>query len=183
MVKSFYRLRKQKGDNPMENMGKVKKVCSFCVSDWHFITMITPYINQKIKAKEKILLYTSQNYTQLIETFLPKLMIDSEKKKQIENLNWHESNVKQYSEIVEVLEQILDKDVTFIVKGNNSYIENVNNLINKWTKCNESKNITIVNCYEVGEFNQNIKQILKAHDKILNTSGEKEISEVFEGVS
>ena len=167
----------------MKNIGNVKKVCSFCVSDWHFITMITPYINQKVKTNEKILLYTSQNYTQLIKTFLPKLMIDNEKKQKIENLNWHESNIEQYSEIESTLNSIQENEITFIIKGDNLYIGNVNKLINQWLKENTSKRITIVNCFEVGEFNQNIKQILKSHDKILNTSGEKEIADVFEGVS
>ena len=31
------------------------------------------------------------------------------------------------------------------------------------------------------EFNNNIVKILDAHDKVFNTSGEREISEVFEG--
>ena len=69
----------------MKKTSNVKRICSFCVSDWHFITMITPYINKKIKTKEKLLLYTSQNYSQLIRTFLPKLMIENKQKKQIEN--------------------------------------------------------------------------------------------------
>ena len=39
----------------------------------------------------------------------------------------------------------------------------------------------LINCYEVSEFNFNMQDILHNHDKILNTSGEKEIHEVFEG--
>ena len=53
-----------------------------------------------------------------------------------------------------------------------------------WYK-NENKyqevNIKIIDCYEVGEFNLNLQEILHKHDKILNTSGEKEICDVFEG--
>ena len=41
--------------------------------------------------------------------------------------------------------------------------------------------ITIINCYEVMQFNNNVKEILDKHDKILNTSGEMEIEKVFEG--
>ena len=33
----------------------------------------------------------------------------------------------------------------------------------------------------MSEFNINMQEILHNHDKILNTSGEKEINEVFEG--
>ena len=43
------------------------------------------------------------------------------------------------------------------------------------------ENLKIINCYEVTEFNNDIVNILDDHDKILNTSGEKEIAEVFDG--
>lgn len=167
----------------MKMMGKVKRVCSFCVSDWHFITMITPYINQKIKNKEKILIYSSQNYSLLIRTFLPKLMIENEKKQKIADLNWNESKIRKSSQIVDDIENAKEQEITVIVKGDNSYINKLNTCIDKYSKENANKKITVVNCFEMGEFNQNMGEILKSHDKILNTSGEKEISDVFEGVS
>ena len=40
-------------------------------------------------------------------------------------------------------------------------------------------NITIINCYEIVEFNGSIVEILDQHDKILNTSGEREINDIF----
>ena len=167
----------------MKKTSNVKRICSFCVSDWHFITMITPYINKKIKTKEKLLLYTSQNYSQLIRTFLPKLMIENKQKKQIENLNWKESNIKKYSQVEEMLNNIESNKITIIVKGENTYIEKIDSLIEKWAEENKDKKISIINCFDVGEFNQNLGEILKKHDKILNTSGEKNIADVFEGVS
>ena len=45
----------------------------------------------------------------------------------------------------------------------------------------KEKEITLVNCYEITQFNENIREILDIHDKILNTSGEKNIEEVFAG--
>ena len=51
----------------------------------------------------------------------------------------------------------------------------------KLLKMLENEKIKIINFYEVLEFNYNITEILDEHDKILNTSGEKEIYEVFEG--
>ena len=82
----------------------------------------------------------------------------------------------------------LEKDdilnVIFI-NGSKNYIDLTNKNIDKFLSENKGKykeiNIKIINCYEVSEFNFNIKEILDAHDKILNTSGEKEICEVFEG--
>ena len=48
-----------------------------------------------------------------------------------------------------------------------------NNIINHEVK--------IINCYDITKLDDDIKYILRTHDIILNTSGEKEISEVFEG--
>ena len=60
-----------------------------------------------------------------------------------------------------------------------------NKNIEKFLKDNSKKykevNIKIINCFEVSEFNINMPEILHAHDRILNTSGEKEIQDVFEG--
>ena len=35
-------------------MIKIKKICSFYVSDWHLVTMLLPYINRQIDEKAKI---------------------------------------------------------------------------------------------------------------------------------
>ena len=61
----------------------------------------------------------------------------------------------------------------------------VNSYINKYIDKNRKKlanlKIKIIDCFEVNSFNENIRQILATHNKIINTSGEHEISEIFEG--
>ena len=87
---------------------------------------------------------------------------------------------------IEKIGDKLNNEIVIIVNGNKEYIEATNNNINKVIEKNINKinkKIKIVNCYEVTEFNTNIKEILDEHDKILNTSGEKEKGEVFEGYS
>ena len=75
-------------------------------------------------------------------------------------------------------------NVVFI-NGNKNYIDMTNSNIEKFLKDNATRfkqvNIKIIDCYEVGEFNLNMPEILNSHDKVLNTSGEKEICDVFEG--
>ena len=39
----------------MYEQQNVKKVCSFCVSDLHLITMLLPHLNKKVKENEKII--------------------------------------------------------------------------------------------------------------------------------
>ena len=62
------------------------------------------------------------------------------------------------------------------------FIDVVNKHIDKWLKKNTKvkQEIKIINCYEITDFNYNITEILDSHDRIINTSGEKRIDEVFE---
>ena len=73
------------------------------------------------------------------------------------------------------------------VSGSKDYIDRVNQNVDKWVHAHVDKlqqnKLKIINCYEVTEFNSSIHEILDAHDKILNTAGEKYIYEVFDGYS
>ena len=37
----------------MSDEQNIKRVCSFCVSDLHLVTMLLPYLDKKIKEKVK----------------------------------------------------------------------------------------------------------------------------------
>lgn len=167
----------------MTKQRDVKKVCSFCVSDWHFITMLIPYINRKIEEKEEIKIYTQQSHFETMRIFLSKLTLNQDAKQKLADLNWNATKINRYYQIQEELEKSQNENITFIIEGENAYIEKINHYIEKWLIKNKKnqKKITVVNCYEVMQFNQNIEEILRVHDKILNTSGEKEVEEVFEG--
>ena len=51
----------------------VTKLCSFCVSDWHLVTMLLPYINTKINEKAKIAVILEKDIRQNVETLLERL--------------------------------------------------------------------------------------------------------------
>ncbi len=163
----------------------IEKLCSFYVSDWHLVTMLLPYINKEINENANIITILENNIEENIKTLIKKLNLKNEQK--ILNINWRNTNGLKYSEIQKELKKLNKQEslnVVFI-NGSKNYIDIANKNIEKFLKEN-SKNykeikVKIIDCFEVGEFNVNIKEILDAHDKILNTSGEKEINEVFEG--
>ncbi len=163
---------------------KVEKICSFYVSDWHLVTMLLPYINKKIEEKSKITTILEKDIESNIETLVEKLNL--KKSEKILEINWKKQEVKKYSKLAQILSKQIDYNVTeniILVNGTKEYIDKVNKNLNKYIsnlKENKTK-IKIINFYEVLEFNYNITEILDEHDKILNTSGEKEIYEVFEG--
>ena len=160
-----------------------KKICSLYVSDWHFITMITPYINEKIEKKEKVIILTQKSCKFAVNTFLTNLTLNDIKKSAIKELNWNETKINDWKREIEKVNMLNENDITIIIKGESEYIEKINIDLKKTKNMFNNKRITVVNCYDVSDFNQNLMEILKKHDKILNTAGEREIADVFEGVS
>lgn len=160
------------------------KLCSFYVSDWHLVTMLLPYINREINKETKVATILENDIKNNVETLVKKLNLKTEEK--ILNINWEAKNSQKYSNISKIVEENIGNNILIIINGTKDYIQNANKNIDKYIQQNEEKlkesgtKIKIVDCYEIVEFNGSITEILDKHDKILNTSGEKEINEVFE---
>lgn len=150
------------------------KLCSFYVSDWHFITMLLPYVNKKINERAKIATILEKDMQENVEMLVKKLNLKNKEK--ILNINWNK--IKEINKSIETIEKA--QELIVLVNGSKEFIEKQNRKLIRYIESkNIKQSIKIVNCYEVIEFNGNIQEILDAHDKILNTSGEKEITEVF----
>ncbi len=166
----------------------IEKICSFYVSDWHLVTMLLPYINRQINEKANIITILENNIENNVKTLVSKLNLKN--KEEILNLDWTEKKLLKYSEIKNIMNKLKSDNIknVIFVNGNINYVDNINKNINKYLKIlnnnlekiNKGINIKIINCFEVSEFNLNVHDILKKHDKILNTSGEREINDVFE---
>lgn len=157
-------------------MRKINKMCSFYVNDWHFTVMILPYIKGKMENKEKVTIISEENLEPNIKTLLGKLNIKDESKKEIEQIGWNKTSINS---INKKINEVTTKD-NIIIIGNEKYIENTNKIIEDKIKTGE---INVIDCYEVMQFNNDIENILKNHEKVINTSGEKTIQEVFDGFS
>lgn len=156
----------------------VSKLCSFYVSDWHIVTMLLPYINKQINNNVKIIPILEKGMKENIEILVNKLNLRDKEK--ILNINWDITNGLKYSNINNLIKKNKNEEILMLIKGSKEYIKTVNENIERSIQKNKV-NIKIVDCYEVMEFNEGIQEILDRHDKILNTSGEKEISDIFEG--
>jgi len=160
---------------------KIERLCSFYVSNWHLTTMLLPYINRKIDENVKIITILENNIEENIKTLVQKL--DLKNKNKILNIYWDTTNTIKYSNIeIKLKKEIKEKEGNIIlINGCKNYIEQNNENIEKWLKKSNISTLKIINFYEVEDFNNNIMEILDKHDKVFNTSGEKEISEIFEG--
>ena len=149
------------------------KLCSFYVSDWHLVTMLLPYINKKINEQAKIATILEKNIKENVTTLVEKLNLKNREK--ILKLNWNEN------EKIKIENAKENQEIIILINGSEEFIQKQNRKLSKYFQTHTIKNnIKIINFFEITEFNGNITQILDEHDKILNTSGEKEISEIFE---
>ncbi len=160
---------------------QVEKLCGFYVSDWHLTTTILPYINSKIDEKTKVITILENNIEENIKVLMEKLNLKN--KNEILSIRWTSVDGKKYINIENILNKEISKNTEniILISGNKNYIDVINNNISKWLEKANIKSIKIIDFFEVTEFNNNIVNILDGHDKILNTSGEREISEVFDG--
>lgn len=149
------------------------KLCSFYVSDWHLVTMLLPYINRKINEQAKIATILEKDIQENIKVLLEKLNLKNKEK--IEKINWtREEKINVFNDIEN------SKEIIIIINGGKEFIENKNKKIEKYLETHEiNRKIKIINCYEVIEYNGSISDVLEKHDMVLNTSGEREISEIF----
>ena len=62
---------KKKSIERMDNMvleeKKIKKICSFYVSEYHLEIMLLPYITKKMSNEEKIAIITEKNLRETLE--------------------------------------------------------------------------------------------------------------------
>lgn len=156
----------------------IKKICNFYMSDWHFTVMLLPYINKEINRNTKIITVLEKDMTDKVEALVEKLNLKN--KDEILNINWKNTDMdgffyKLRDELEYSAENLL------IVNGTNYYIKEINNKIrqelNKEKYAN--KNIKIIDCYDFDSNKENMSNILKGYNGMLNTSGEIKIEEVL----
>lgn len=163
---------------------KIKKVCGFNISSIHFSMMILPYIKKELETKKDVITILEENLEKNINQILSKLTITEEEKEKILNINWKETDIKESSIQKNIREKMEGNDnLDIIVYGSEQYINCSGEIINKILDENvkKNKNIKIIDCYSINDFNENIKEILNNHDIMFNTSGEHKIEEIFEG--
>jgi len=157
----------------METKEKLKKLCSFYVSDIHFGTMILPYISKKLEEKSNVHTVFEKDMNKNIEKIISGLNLRKEIKEEIKNIDWNKKS--EIKEIKKYISNIKSDREIILVMGNKKYIDKANKRLEKQIGKNEVKDITIINCYNIDIFNKNMTEILKSHNGILNTSGERKI--------
>lgn len=145
----------------------IQKSCCFYASDWHLTVMLLPYINNKVQENCSIYMKCENNIEEKMNILVNKLTLKN--KKNIMNINWGNLVAE---------DDVDDNEKIYIVSGDDEYIKNINNLIEKYY-CEKDCNIKIINCYEVKQ-SKDLDKIIKenGYTQILNTKGECDIKKI-----
>lgn len=168
----------------MEKSNSIKKVCGFYVSSVHLVTMLLPYLNKQIEEQIEVIPFLEFDLRKNVETILSKIVLNEKNKEQILDINWKNTKVQKFTNIESTIKEKLknEKEAIILVSGSKKYIKIVNEMIERYFNKyrNNKKYITVINCFEVEEFDDDIRDILYEHEYIINTSGINKIEDVFE---
>ncbi len=151
-----------------------EKLCAFYASDYHFEMISLPYIDKKINEKDEVIILTENNLENTIQTLLSNMNLKEKRKEEILNINWEANDLEKFKKIKNEVEN--QKNIVIFIKGKENYIKNINKNIEKWTE--NAKNLKIIDCYDIEEVGENMDNVMNQYNKILNTSGEKEIKKI-----
>ncbi|MCI8444499.1 MAG: hypothetical protein HFJ37_05020 [Clostridia bacterium] len=151
-----------------------EKMCAFYASDYHFEMISLPYIDKNLEKNKEIVVLTENNLEETMKNLISKMNLREEKKRNIFKIDWNNDDLSKFKKIKQHVEN--EKDMIIFIKGKENYIRNINKNIEKWIQ--EKDNVKIIDCYDMEEVTENLDDIMGQYKKILNTTGEKEISKI-----
>lgn len=155
----------------------VEKICNFYISDWHLLVMVLPYINKDIENGKSIITFLQNSLEDNMEILLSKLNLKDESNKKIKQIDWKNYNIINYEEIEKRLNK-KTKDKVILISGKKDYVEDVKKNIEKYININKNQAVKIIDCYEIDKNTNDIREIVNTYNKILNTTGEKNVDEL-----
>lgn len=150
-----------------KNQKTKEKTCAFYASDYHFEMISLPYINKKLDESKEVIVLTENNLKETIKTLVSKINLNEDKKVDILKIDWENNDLNKFKKINEDIKS--KKDMVIFVKGKENYIKNINENIEKWTE--KSKNIEIIDCYDMEEISQDMDNIMDQYKFTLKTTG------------
>ena len=150
-----------------KNQKTKEKTCAFYASDYHFEMISLPYINKKLDESKEVIVLTENNLKETIKTLVSKINLNEDKKVAILKIDWENNDLNKFKKINEDIKS--KKDMVIFVKGKENYIKNINENIEKWTE--KSKNVEIIDCYDMEEISQDMDNIMNQYKFTLKTTG------------
>ena len=141
------------------------RYCSFYVSDIHLVTMLLPYINEKMKEKKEFITIFEKDISESAKKVIKSLSLKRKDELKLINVGWkNRINIEN-----------IDIEHKYIkIMGDDKFIKNINLQLE-----NRCEDFVIMNCFEIFQAEKNIDEIIENHEKLINTKGENDIEKIF----
>ena len=144
------------------------KICGFNVNEFHLVTMIMPYIYEEMNEGKKIATFWEKDLNNIYEKLVNINELYWKNKEKFDKIDWGKIEVEKLSE------KFVEESDIVIIAGSRKFIDRINSLV-----LNFHTNFTLVNCFEIDDFNNDLENITKNYNKILCTSGVRETKELY----
>lgn len=160
----------------------LRKTCCIHANDLHFATVVFPYLSKQIESGAIVKTILERNEKENIEKVIENVGANLETKEKIKEIDWEESDITKIRQTFNVLDREIktNQKIDLIILGSNIFINKVNKALDLWFKNHMEElekntiEINIINCFSFEE-NEEIDEILNAHDCVLKTAGIEEI--------
>lgn len=140
---------------------KKEKICSFYVSDFHLITILLPYINEKITEEKEIITILQNDVSKSIKRYLKNVKNINVEKEKILDIGWKE---------IKKMKNLDLENKIVIVSGEEDFVKNINK------ELYNLNNYELLNCYKINN-TEDISRIASEYSVFLNTRGKTDLTE------
>ena len=144
------------------------KICGFNVNEFHLVTMIMPYIYEAINEGKNVATFWEKDLNSIYEKIVNINSLYWKNREKFDKIDWNKTEIDKLSKKFEKESEVV------IIAGSRDFINRINSLvINFHTK------FTLVNCFEIDDFNSDLGNITRNYNKILCTKGVRETKELY----
>ncbi len=143
---------------------KIENICNFYASKYHLSVVLYEYLRKN--TRKEVVTFLEEGIDEEIK------VLEEKTKQNIKN----KVNFCSNKDIEDT--QINDsKNIIFILRGSNNYLKEANAYIKEELKYVKKSKVKIINCYDFEQQRTFFKDIIRGSDKILYTTGEKNVNE------
>jgi len=159
----------------MYSNDKIEKICTLYVSKWHLATILLPNVNQRIQNGEKVITFFEEDFSGYINELMNRLNLNENNRNKIMGIDWCSKKIG--NDIKEYISFETNADINIIISGSEQYLYEVNSALMPYLKNNKNE-VHIIDCFDVSD-GKDIDNLLSTHQKLLNTSGVKDLQTVL----
>lgn len=145
----------------------MENLCIFYASKYHLSIVLLEYLRNKNIKKYALHTFLENEIEDEVNVLIKKYKFDN---KYVNNVNFKKTTIISNEKFEN------KSDMIFIIEGSIKYMKEANEYVKKYILDNNIINVKIINCFDFDKQVNYASQILSKNQKILFTTGEKDLT-------